>query len=74
MKSFGTHKFKLNIDHIGNFAVNQRTVFFFFIGLTGDLIFPVNSPLITGEWASEASKTYRGFGGGAPEKILGCAS
>ena len=39
------------------------TVFFFFNGLTGDWIFPVNSPLITGE-----RKTYREFGGGTPRE------
>ena len=33
---------------------------FFFHRVDGGLIFPVNSTFITGEWASGASKTYRG--------------
>ena len=43
MKSFGTQKFNLNIDHIGNFAVNQEMHNFTF------LIFERNFPLLLPE-------------------------
>ena len=46
----------------------KNTAFFFFIGLTGDWIFPVNSPMITVKRAQRAN-LIGGSGAEPPENF-----